>query len=137
MQHTDQLVKTLELPESIVGLRKDGIVHIHFKPGVEVTSEVQQQLLVTLNEFTGGIKHPLLYEAGENVTIDSESRATAKALEGKLPAICIAIYVQSLAHKLLAEFYYRFNKPQQRYKVFSDFGEAVKWLLETKRELEA
>jgi len=136
MTQADQLVHKIELPESIIGLRKDGIIHVYIKPYVEITSEYQARQLKALNEITGGTKHPVIYEAGENVTVGNDARMNARRLEELTPTSCKVVYVSTLAHKLIAEFYYRFNKPEQPYKVFTDFEEGIKWLLETNARLE-
>lgn len=136
MTQTDQLVHNIELPESIIGLRRDGIVHVYFKPFMEISIEYQSRQLKALIEITGGIKHPIIYEAGENVTVGSDARTNGKKLESISPTLCKVVFVKTLAHKLISEFYYKFNKPEQPYKVFSDFDEGIKWLHETKKEIE-
>lgn len=137
MTQPEQLVHRIELPESIIGLRKDGVLHIYFKPFIEITCEYQERQLKVLNEITGGKKYPAIYEAGENVTAGSEARENGIRLESITPTSCKVVYAKTLAHKLIAEFYYKFNKPKQPYRVFSDFEEGIAWLLETKRELDA
>jgi hypothetical protein len=137
MTQADQLVHSIELPESIIGLRKDGIVHVFIKPFMEITTEYQERQLAVLNEITGNKKHPTIYEAGENVTVGTETRTNAKILEAITPTLCKVVFVRTLAHKLISEFYYKFNKPEQPYKVFTDFEAGIKWLLETKKQLES
>ncbi len=39
-----------------------------------------------------------------------------------------AVVVDTLAYKLIANFYLKFNKPKRPYKVFSKEEEAIKWL---------
>lgn len=133
MKQVVEIVTSIELPESITGLRKDGIVHVYIKPFVEITCEYQARHLIVLNEITEGKKLPMIYEAGESATVGIEARENAIRLENSTPVLCTAIYVQNLAHKLISEFYYRFNKPERPYKVFSDFDAGIRWLLETQR----
>jgi hypothetical protein len=136
MTQTDQLIQKIELPESIIGLRKDGILHVYIKPHIEITIDYQLRQLEVFNQITGGKPHPAIYEAGEYVTVGSEARDHAITLESKTPTLCKVVYVKSLAHKIIAEFYYKFNKPRQPYKVFSDFDAGIQWLLKTKMELQ-
>jgi hypothetical protein len=135
MTRADQLIQKIELPESIIGLRKDGILHFYYKPHTEITTEYQLRQLEIMNKITGGRKHPAIYEAAEYVTVGSEAREHAVKLEARSPTSCKVVIARSLAHKIIAEFYYKFNKPKQPYKVFSDFEEGIKWLLKTHREL--
>ncbi len=136
MTQSEQLVHTIELPESIIGLRKDGIVHVYYKPLTEISLEYQDRQLAAFNEISKGKKFAVIFEAGENVTIGSDARAYAASLESVSPTLCKVVFVKTLAHRLMAEFYYKFNKPKRPYKVFKDFEEGIKWLLETKRLLE-
>jgi hypothetical protein len=136
MKQADQLVQKIELAESIIGLRKDGILHVYFRPHAEITVEYQLQQLEVLMQITGGKKHPAIYEADEYVTVGSAARDHAIELESRMPILCNVVFVKSLAHKIISEFYYKFNKPKKPYKVFSDFEEGIAWLNKTRRELE-
>ncbi len=137
MTQSDQLIQKIELPESIIGLRKDGILHLYYKPHAEITSEYQLRQLEVMMQITGGKPHAAMYEAGEYSTVTSEAREHAILLEPKTPTLCKVVLVKTLAHKIIAEFYYKFNKPQQPYKVFSDFEEGIEWLTKTRAELES
>ena len=135
MKQTDQLVHTIELAESIIGLRKDGIIHFYYKPHTEITMAYQDRQLEAILEIAGGKKRPAIYEAAEYVTVGREAREHAIELEKITPTLCIVVYVESLAHKIIAEFYYKFNKPKQPYRVFSDFDAGIEWLLQKAKEL--
>lgn len=137
MIQKDQLVREMETGEAIVGLRKDGIVHVYYKPGIEITVTIQEKMLVIYNEITGRKKSLFIYEAGENVTVNKEARENAIIMESSTPTKASAVYVTNLAHKIIAEFYYKFNKPLQPYKVVTDFDAGIKWLLEKGKELDA
>jgi hypothetical protein len=136
MTQADQLIQKIELPESIIGLRKDGILHIYIKPHAEITIDYQLRQLDVFNQITQGKPHPAIYEAGEYVTVGSEARDHAITIEAKTPTLCKVVYVNSLAHKIIAEFYYKFNKPKQPYKVFSDFKAGIEWLIQTRNEMQ-
>ncbi len=130
MNQPERLVRKIELPESIIGLRDDGILHVYYKPYTEITPEYQARQLKTLNEISDG-KHPAIYEAGEYVTVTSEARSNAIRLEAISPTLCKVVFVRSLSQKLIAQFYYQFNKPKQPYKVFDDFQQGIEWLHQT------
>lgn len=135
MKQADQLIRKTELAESIIGLRKDGILHLYYKPHTEITVDYQLRQLDVLMELTAGEKYPAIYEAGEYVTVGSAARQHAAEIEHKTPTLCKVVYVNTLAHKIIAEFYSRFNKPKQPYRVFSDFDDGIRWLLKTRDEL--
>lgn len=137
MKQTDQLVHTIELAESIIGLRKDGIMHLYYKPHTEITMAYQDRQLKVMMEISGGKKRPAIYEAGEYVTVGREAREYAIELEKVTPTLCKVVYVETLAHKIISEFYYKFNKPKQPYRVFTDFDAGIEWLLKKEKELSA
>lgn len=136
MKEQDQLIRKIENDFAIVGMRKDGIVHVYFKPHTELTVTVQEVLLVVYNEITGGEKHPFIFQAGEYCTISKDARENAGKIEHLSPAKASVVYVNTLAHKLIAEFYYKFNKPVQPYKVVSEFSDGIRWLIQVNREID-
>lgn len=79
-------------------------------------------------ELCGNKFHPFIFEADEYVTVTKEARDNALSLEEKSPVGLSAVIVKSLAHKLIADFYMKFNKPRRPYKVFKDFNEGINWL---------
>ncbi len=54
-------------------------------------------------------------------------------MEDLTPISCTVVYVNNLAYKIIADFYMKFNKPKNPYKVFNKFENGVKWL-QTQRE---
>lgn len=136
MKEQDQLVRKIENDFAIVGMRKDGIVHVYFKPHTVLTVTVQEVLLVVYHEITGGKKHPFIFQAGEYCSVSKEARDNAANIEHQSPAKASVVYVNTLAHKLIAEFYYKFNKPAQPYKVVSEFSDGIRWLLEVNKEID-
>lgn len=134
MKQVDQLVRKFDFTEAVVGIRKDGIVHVYYKPGTEITVTLQKKMLVIFNEITEGIKHPFIFEAAEYCTVTKEARDNAIVMEDQTPIRITAVYVTNLAHRIIAEFYYKFNRPKQPYKVVSDFNDGIEWLLKMKSE---
>lgn len=136
MKEQDQIVRKIENDFAIVGLRKDGIVHVYFKPHTDLTVTVQEILLVIYNEITGGEKMPFIFQAGEYCTVSREARENTSKIEPLSPTKASVVYVNTLAHKLVAEFYYKFNKPSQPYKVVSEFSDGIRWLLQVSKEID-
>ena len=136
MKEPEAIVRKIENEFAIVGLRKDGIVHVYFKPHTTPTVTLQEILLVIYNEITGEKKMPFIFQAGEYCTVDKAARDNASKMEPLSPTKASVVYVNTLAHKLIAEFYYKFNKPLQPYKVVSEFSDGIRWLLEVDKEIE-
>lgn len=135
MKQCDQLIRSIEIKEVIVGLRQDGIVHVYYKDGTEINIELQGKLMEILLDITGGINRAIIYEPGEDCSVTKEARENAIAIEHLSPTKCSVVYVHNLAYKIIAEFYYKFNKPKKPYKVVSDFDAGIAWLLKTEKEM--
>lgn len=135
MKQQDRLLRSIEIEEAIVGLRKDGIIHVYYKPRTEITVDLQARMMDVLNDITAKQRRPVIYQAGENCTVTKDARENAIRTEHLAPTMASVVYVNNLAHKIIAEFYYKFNKPKQPYKVVSDFDEGIEWLLEVEKEI--
>lgn len=136
MKQEEKLVHRIEIDEAIVGLRADGIIHVYYKPHTEINIPLQEKMLNILDEITNGVKTSVIYQAGEYCTVTKEAREYAIAIEHLSPTRASVVYVKNLAQRMIAEFYYKFNKPKQPYKVVSDFDEGIKWLLGVEKEIE-
>jgi hypothetical protein len=101
---------------------------VYLKDGTELNVELQMKMLEIYDELTGGVKSPFIFEANPSVTITKEARDNAISLEERSPMGSCAVVVNTTAHLLIANFYYKFNKPKVPYKVFKDFDKAIKWL---------
>lgn len=135
MTQADQLVRKFDFTDGIVGMRRDGIVHVYFKPGTRITVALQERMLIIYYEVAGGVKCPFIFEAAEYCSITKEAKVNALRIEAEAPCKVSAVYVSNFAYRLIAEFYYKFNKPKQPYKVVSDFDEGIRWLLKTNEEI--
>ena len=134
MKAPHEIIQKIENEFAIVGLRKDGIIHVYYKPNTEITVPVQITMLAVFNEITGSKKSLFIFEAAEYVTVNKEARDNAIVMESITPTAATVVFASNLAHKIIAEFYYKFNKPTQPYKVVTEFDDGVKWLLELSKK---
>jgi len=122
------IIKHIDDPDFTVTLRSDGIIYVFFKDGMEITVPVQDRLLVAYHEVTAGILHPFIFETGVDTSINKEARDNAVLMEDRSPVGRSAVVANNTAHLLIANFYLKFNKPKNPYKVFKSRDEAIKWL---------
>jgi hypothetical protein len=106
----------------------DGIVHVTYLDGAEISAEVKRQMFSAFKEVTNGIKHPFLFRSAGKLWVTREAREYAKQMEPDLPYTATALIAESLGFRLIAEFYGKIYKPAIPYKVFRNEEEAVKWL---------
>jgi hypothetical protein len=119
--------KSIDRESYTVHLRTDGVVHVHFKPNTLITKELQDSLEEDYKMITSE-KRPFIFTGGEFVSITKEARLNAIAMEPRVPIGCNAIIVKNLAQRIIADYYYKFNKPLQPYKVFKNFDQGLAWV---------
>ncbi|TNF50232.1 MAG: hypothetical protein EP305_00910 [Bacteroidetes bacterium] len=125
------LLREIDHPKVDIYLYDDGYIHVHFKDNTVIDVQLQDELLNIYLELTEGKLYRFLFTGGEFVSITKEARYHANEIEDISPLGASAIVLSNLAHKIIADFYYRINKPKRPYKVFWSKEKAVKWLLDS------
>jgi hypothetical protein len=126
-ENTD-LIAELETNIAYARLYSNNIFHIYFFSG----SLVDMDFIKEINDFNislGGRTHLNLYEFEPHVDLDPKVREWAAAEDGNIFTIADALVINSLGHKILADFYIKFNKPVKPTKLFSKQAKAISWLL--------
>lgn len=121
-------VRELDFKTFNIALKSNGIVYVLFKDNCLINIELQKKLLHLYSDITEGKLMPFIFLAAENVSITKEAKENAIFIEDQSMVGASAVVVNTLAYKLIANFYLKFNKPKRPYKVFSNEQDAVKWL---------
>ncbi len=121
--------KSKTTAEFDVHLRANGIIYVCFKPNTHITIEMQERMIEAYWEVTD-INRPFIFEAGEFISISKEARLNAIKIEEKSPVLASAIIVKNLAQKILGEYYYKFNRPKNPVKLFTNVASAEEWIIE-------
>ncbi|MBC7694847.1 MAG: hypothetical protein H7141_05295 [Burkholderiales bacterium] len=125
------VTKKTETNTAYIHLCNDGIVRILLKSNSVITVPELKLNIVALNELIQDSKYAFLYYTQDNtVTHSNDARAFGKENENAVPRLCTAVVVNSLAHKLVANFYLKFDKPTIPFKVFHKMDDAERWCLE-------
>lgn len=128
VQH-NEIIQQIELDEVIVRMRNDGIFHVFFKPHTQITVELQMKMREAYWKLTD-INRPFIFEGGEFVGITKEARLNAIEIEEDTPIYGSAIIVKNLGQRIIADYYYRFNKPRRPVKIVRSKEEALEWINE-------
>jgi hypothetical protein len=128
MMSTIDVIREIDHENLTVRLLNNQYVHVILKPHTEITVELQVEMVALYREVTNGKKMPFLFEGGEFVSITKEARENAIKMEDDTPTLASAILVKNLAQKIVADFYYKINKPKQPYKVFWSKEKAILWI---------
>lgn len=118
------------MSHSTVFLRNDGILEINVKENSDIGVRECEELTAVYESFLGGSKCPLLHVVGDYVTMDKEAREFASSEEGLKYSKAEAFVINSLPHKILANFYMKMQKPSVPTKFFKSKVEAEIWLLQ-------
>ncbi len=112
-----------------MSLRSDGIIQTRVKNDCDVRIEDAKYLLEAYLKLGEGKKVPHLIIFAEFAMADRDvlEYVAEEANEfGKADAVVIS----SMAQKILANFYLKFQKPSVPTKFFKSEDEAVEWLLD-------
>ncbi len=78
------------------------------------------------SQFTG--KYKVLTLPRENAQIEAEVRSYLTAKDRSERVLADAIVITNLPHRLLADFYMKFNRPDIPTRFFKSYDEALQWL---------
>lgn len=127
-------VDVLDFKKTKVFLREDGIVHVKLKPEQEITMDDFEEIVKAVTELGMAQAQLILFQAGYNSSVTPEVRKFASHPNANFLSRGDAIVVQSLAQRLMANFYIKFNRPSRPTKIFDNVDEATDWLYKLKEE---
>ena len=108
------------------------ILVVNPKSGIVLDKD---DMVIMLNEavnFTSGEKYYALIDTSNHVETTVEGRNYYSTSELSKYRFADAFLVNSLAIKLVVNFYIKFNKPHVLTKMFNTKADALNWLLEVK-----
>jgi hypothetical protein len=114
------IIKKVETSAAVISIYSDDTMRVMYKKNKEIDSSVLKDLIEIYNKLVEGKKYPYIYYTeDDSVTFSHDVREYFKQNEYSFPKICDAFVVKSLAQKLIANFYLKFNKPAYPSKVFN------------------
>ncbi len=108
-------------------LKEGDIVYIYTFEDAEIEIPEIDELNINLKALTGDRPCYLVVFPGEGSISSHEARKYAASKKGK-NIIAEAIVMNNLAIRLLANFYMRINRPEQKIKLFSNEKAALEWI---------
>lgn len=122
------VIKKVETDVAYISMCDDGIVRVLFKKNKEINPSSLKNLFETFNDLAKGVSYPYLYSAEDgSVIFTTDGNAYSKQNQHAFPKVCSAFVVTSLAHRLIANFYLKINKPVNPSKLFKDKEDAESW----------
>lgn len=129
------VIRKSETRTAIIELCNDGILRVMLKKNSEIGFDDALENINAYEKIAQGVEYAFLITSENDTVIYTDgARKSAKKHESLFPKLCMAVVMRSLAHKLIANFYYKVFKPNFPFKVFDDLNEAELWC---KQQIEA
>ena len=106
----------------------EGIIRLQLNDRVDVKVRDIEEIHEANQKLCDGSKYCLLVIVGKYSSVTPEARELAASKELSKNRISLAFVTNSLAHKLVVNFFIKFNRPNTPTKLFSDENEANMWL---------
>lgn len=108
----------------------NSIIRIEFFNGADIDLSDAELVHENLQRLSNGNKYCVLLDATNQFTTTPESREYVANKSSD--RVAFAMVTNSIANKLVGNFFIQFNKPNTPTKLFSEEGSAIKWLIEQK-----
>lgn len=113
-------------------LYANGIMNVIFKNDTYIDIQDIEAVMSWMEEIGKGRMFVNLMEGAYNSDISPEVREFAASSSQNKYTIADAMVISSQAHKIVTNFYLKFNKPIKPTKIFTDRNKAIEWLLDQK-----
>ena len=119
-------IRKVDLSSSTLYFLEGNIVVIYLKDNKEVDLKAAKEQYRAIGEVLTNEGCSILTVPGIGTTITKEVRDFIQRFPSN--TIAEAIVVDNLAHRIVANFISKFNRPGKQVKLFSDEKKAIKWL---------
>src|ERR1700741_1725208 len=123
-----KVISTKKVTPYIISLCDDGILYVRVTNEFDETVERSKELVKAIGEIVNYKKVPMLSKFDEFVLPPRENRNFWAKKDSCPYTSAEAFITQSIAMKIIANFYMRIEKPQRETKMFTKVDEARKWL---------
>ncbi len=127
-----KLIDEIKLNYAKVQLFESKLVRIELFSDHVIALSESQKITDAICTLSNGDQCLVLMVADEFAQFDRSAIDFSSSEEGLRYTLADAIVVKSLSHKILANFYLKFNKPAKPTKIFTNEVDAVKRLFSLK-----
>lgn len=106
----------------------DGIARSYVIPHVHIGIEEAKENSIAVNSLYKGEKYPLLVNITEIHSITKEAREFFAVRDRETNITCFAIVTKSEVGKMIANFFFIFNRTGVPARMFTDEKKAIAWL---------
>jgi hypothetical protein len=109
-------------------LRSDGIMYIRISSEKDESVELVKKMVEKMGEMVNYRQAPMLARHEEFALPGKENRDYWATKEACPYSKADAFIINSVAMKLIANFYLKINKPERPTRMFTNEKEAIRWL---------
>lgn len=109
-------------------LRADGILYVRISPEKEESVELAQKMVKKMGEMVNYKQVPILFKHQEFALPGKANRDYWATKDACPYSKAEAFIINSIAMRMIANFYLKINKPERPTKMFTREEEAIKWL---------
>ncbi len=117
------------LPYSTIVFHENGLAEIKVEDYALIDIAECEEITAVFKSNIGENKVPVLHIVGKYSNATKEARDYMASDIGTSNSIAEAFVFTSLAHKIIGNFYLKFNKPKVPTQFFKTREEAIVWLL--------
>ncbi len=112
----------------VIKLRSDNILQFNTIKNVEYSKDDAAIVIKNILDFADGKQYLILVVAHDTSNVTVEGMRLLTSPSAMSYSIAKAYVINSIPHKMMANFYLRFLKPEKSVKFFKKQTEAEKWL---------
>jgi hypothetical protein len=124
----------IQTPTADISLIDEHVLLVSVRDGMTIDV---QQLWENFNatvELNPAADYPVIFETQGFVSITKEARELAASREMAKDVAAMALIVNTMATRILANFYLKVNKPMRPTRMFTDMQKAIEWCKEEYRK---
>jgi len=123
-----KVIEQSETSSCLIQLCDDGVVRVMGKSNQTLDEEQMRKNIEIYNILIKGELYSFLYyPEDDSFVFGSDAISYAKSNQNSFPKLGIAVVVNSLAHKLVANFYLKISPQKSPFKIFNTMGGAEAW----------
>ena len=111
-----------------ISIQEEGIMRYQIDQTDEITLQNVKEYLEAVRNLGGGKSFCNLIVMQEFIQVGDDARSYAAGEESNMYTIADAFVINSIALKIVGNFYIRYNKPVRPTRIFNNEEDALIWL---------
>lgn len=122
------IIDKIEINSGMISFQEKGIVRYQIEQTDEITLQDIKEFIEVVRYLGDGESFCNLIVMKNFVQVGKDARKYAACEESNIYTIADAFVINSIALKLVGNFYIRYNKPVKPTRIFNNEGDALIWL---------